>query len=263
MEAAKLMAAMQGGAGEGSYLKSSGAQSRGFEIYGKPCLARAIELYKEYNGPIFPTNRRGNGIDGSSRSSSPSSSSSLRLIRIADYGCSYGWNTLNCMRFVLDTMLGSGRNSYKKDRLESCPSAGDDDSGSLDLIRRSAPIATDRFDRVLVAGDDEDRLEFQYLFVDLPSNDFNSLFRMLHDPDFATEFGDDEDLRLFSAGVAGSFFERVLPPQSVDLTITVYAIHFLSQVRQVSIGIGRQDMNLLGSLRLYSCKLIIIRSRKF
>jgi indole-3-acetate O-methyltransferase len=206
MEAAKAMA-MQGGDGEGSYLQNSGVQSHGFQTYGKPCLARAIELYKEYNG-IFKTNRRRNGINGSTRSSpssSSSSSSSSRLIRIADYGCSYGWNTLDCMRFVIDTMLRPNRDSCEKDRLESSSSADDDD--------------------------DEDRLQFQYFFVDLPSNDFNSLFRMLHDLHSAMEFG-DEDPRLFSSGIAGSFYECVLPPQSVDVTIAMYSMHWLSQVRQ-------------------------------
>jgi hypothetical protein len=77
MEVEKVMS-MQGRDGEGSYLQNSGIQSRGFHTYGKLYLARAIELYKEYNG--IETNRRfgkKNGIGGSSSSSSSSSSSRL------------------------------------------------------------------------------------------------------------------------------------------------------------------------------------------
>jgi hypothetical protein len=126
-------------------------------------------------------------------------------------------------------MMGSNRVCYEKDQLESSSSAKGVVDSVVGMGRSSSAPISDRFEHV----DDEERLQFQYLFIDLPSNDFNSLFRILHDLDFATAF--DDDLRLFSAGVAGSFYNCVLPPQSVDFSIAIYTMHWLSRVRETSI----------------------------
>ncbi|XP_010415208.1 PREDICTED: probable S-adenosylmethionine-dependent methyltransferase At5g38780 [Camelina sativa] len=64
-----------------------------------------------------------------------------------------------------------------------------------------------------------DNIEFQVLFNDLSNNDFNSLFRTL-----------PSDRRYYSAGVPGSFFDRVLPKQSLHIGVMNYAFQFISKV---------------------------------
>jgi hypothetical protein len=68
-------------------------------------------------------------------------------------------------------------------------------------------------------------LELHYFFVDLPSNDFNSLFRMLHDDPIR-----GASANLFPAAVGASFYDRVLPKASLDIAFTIYSVHWLSQV---------------------------------
>ena len=180
MEALKLVS-MNGGDGDGSYAQNSGIQNYGFHAYGKPYLTHAIQLYKENN----PTNNK--------HITQPTSS---RLIRIADYGCGYGRNTLECAQFIVSKIL----------------ELDEEDNG---------PVLQKETTRELINA------ELQYFFVDLPDNDFNILFRMLHSPDCVTDL---QGLKFFASGVPGSFYERVLPEGSVDFATTTYSIHWLSQV---------------------------------
>jgi hypothetical protein len=63
--------------------------------------------------------------------------------------------------------------------------------------------------------------------VDQPSNDFGSLFRVLHaDPD---RYVADEP-NVFPAAIGRSFYENVLPPGSVHLGWSSYAAVWLSRV---------------------------------
>lgn len=62
--------------------------------------------------------------------------------------------------------------------------------------------------------------------IDQPSNDFNSLFRVVHeDPDTYTL----DDPKIYPAAVGRSFYEKVLPPESVDLGWSAYALMWLSR----------------------------------
>jgi hypothetical protein len=63
--------------------------------------------------------------------------------------------------------------------------------------------------------------------VDQPSNDFNSLFAVLDaDPDRYTA----GDANVFPCAIGRSFYEGVLPPQSVDLAWSSYAAVWLSRL---------------------------------
>ncbi|GLJ28206.1 hypothetical protein SUGI_0554030 [Cryptomeria japonica] len=79
--------------------------------------------------------------------------------------------------------------------------------------------------------------EFEVYFIDLPSNDFNSLFRMLppHRPDYADVDNDGDNNPLagrsyIAAGVCGSHFRRLLPRKSLHFCHSSTSLHWLSQV---------------------------------
>ncbi|CAN1242317.1 Indole-3-acetate O-methyltransferase 1 [Linum perenne] len=61
--------------------------------------------------------------------------------------------------------------------------------------------------------------EFSAFFSDLPSNDFNTLFKLL--PAFPN--GD-------IGGVPGSFYKRLFPTNSVHFFHSAFSLHWLSQV---------------------------------
>lgn len=62
--------------------------------------------------------------------------------------------------------------------------------------------------------------------IDQPQNDFNSLFRVVHeDPDTYTL----SDPKVYPAAIGKSFYERVLPLESVHLGWSAYALMWLSR----------------------------------
>ena len=184
------LTSMQGGDGTGSYARNSGPQNFGFHAYAKAHLVEAIQLYKE-NNAIGIRDKDKQNEDHVIQIMSP------RFIRIADYGCGYGRNTVEYAQFIVTKLLELHEedNEFKEETALSKP---------------------------------EFTKELQYYFVDLPSDDFNNLFCMLHNLDFATVF--QGSLKFFCAGVPRSFYNHVLPDGSVDFAITTYALHWLSQV---------------------------------
>jgi hypothetical protein len=62
--------------------------------------------------------------------------------------------------------------------------------------------------------------------VDQPSNDFNTLFEVLTAPESYTR----DDANLFPCAIGRSFYEKVLPPRSVDIAWSSYAAVWLSRV---------------------------------
>nr|CAB3486085.1 unnamed protein product [Digitaria exilis] len=75
--------------------------------------------------------------------------------------------------------------------------------------------------------------EFSFYFSDLPSNDFNTLFRLLPDqqqPTAAGRTGDHRRRRYFAAGVPGSLYDRLFPENSINAFTSTFSVHWLSQV---------------------------------
>ncbi|CAH2069766.1 unnamed protein product [Thlaspi arvense] len=66
--------------------------------------------------------------------------------------------------------------------------------------------------------------EFEAFFCDLPSNDFNMLFRLL------TEKQKVESSKYFACGIAGSFYDRLFPRGTIHVAVSLSALHWLSQI---------------------------------
>lgn len=67
--------------------------------------------------------------------------------------------------------------------------------------------------------------EFEAFFSDLPSNDFNSLFRSL-----AATLSNNKAKRYYAAGVPGSFYSRLFPKGKLHVAVSLSALHWLSQI---------------------------------
>ncbi|KAH9549923.1 hypothetical protein CY35_10G045000 [Sphagnum magellanicum] len=124
-------------------------------------------------------------------------------LRIADFGCSTGRNSINYINFIVNCVA-------------------------------------DRY--VDKAGEKNDHVtcmpEMLVSFIDLPGNDFNSLIQLL-----ASEAKNAKDLAgsvngadigrassYFSAMTAGSFYNRLLPKDSIHFAISIFSLHWLSQI---------------------------------
>ncbi|GLJ28227.1 hypothetical protein SUGI_0554440 [Cryptomeria japonica] len=80
-----------------------------------------------------------------------------------------------------------------------------------------------------------DKPEFQVYFNDLPSNDFNSLLRIL--PPVGHDSGDADGGRksvatrsYYAAAVSGSYFKRLFPGKSLHFCHSSFSLHYLSRV---------------------------------
>ena len=117
---------------------------------------------------------------------------------MADFGCSTGANTLQYAEICSQTVQ------------ERCGVSASE-SGSWE-----APAV-------------------QYFFCDLPSNDFNTLFRQLEDwrnsRTAHSGAADDGHMRNFyAAALPGSFYRRLLPPRSLHIAISTFSVQWMSQV---------------------------------
>lgn len=76
----------------------------------------------------------------------------------------------------------------------------------------------------LIDGGIEPELDLEVFFSDLPSNDFNMLFRLLD------EKMKGSSRKYFAAGVPGSFYKRLFPKEELHVVVTMSALQWLSQV---------------------------------
>ncbi|RID55398.1 hypothetical protein BRARA_G02664 [Brassica rapa] len=108
---------------------------------------------------------------------------------VADFGCASGPNTFVAVQNIIDAVEDKYREATGQNPAEN--------------------------------------IEFQVLFNDSTTNDFNTLFQAL-----------PAGRRYYSAGVPGSFFGRVLPKHSFHIGVISYAFHFTSKNPQ---GITDRD----------------------
>lgn len=76
--------------------------------------------------------------------------------------------------------------------------------------------------------------EFRVYLNDLPTNDFNSIFKSL--PDFSKQFKKDKNDRgcpssIFIGGYPGSFYGRLFPNSCLHFVYSSYSLHWLSRVK--------------------------------
>lgn len=108
------------------------------------------------------------------------------LIKIADLGCAVGDNTFS----TVDTVI--------------------------EALSRKVTVSDGK--------SDQPEPELEVFFSDLPSNDFNTLFRSLEDKVNSSSH------KYFAAGVPGSFYGRLFPKGELHVVVTTSALQWLSQV---------------------------------
>lgn len=72
--------------------------------------------------------------------------------------------------------------------------------------------------------------ELRVFLNDLPTNDFNSIFTAM--PDFYSQLkrSGEDSLKVYLAVVAGSFYGRLFPSNSLHFVHSSFSLHWLSQV---------------------------------
>jgi hypothetical protein len=116
-----------------------------------------------------------------------------KLVKIADLGCSSGANSIQHMNYVV---------SLIKARY-------------MELLKNSSPPDVIP--------------EFQVFFVDLLSNDFNCLFRLITQARKAEDSRAGAAVDYFWTGVPGSFYGRLHPRASLDVVFSSFSLHWLSK----------------------------------
>lgn len=116
-------------------------------------------------------------------------------LRIADFGCSTGSNSISYMNFIMKRIL---------QRYEAGEAAG----------HAMTP-------------------ETLAFFIDFPGNDFNNLIQQLPPKvedglDHSGEDGEGRDY--FAATIGGTFYDRLLPNESLHFAISMHSLHWISQV---------------------------------
>ncbi|KAI5068468.1 hypothetical protein GOP47_0016813 [Adiantum capillus-veneris] len=196
---------MQGGSGEDSYANSSSPQNFIFRVYTRPHLSQALDLLCQ--SPLIihslqlaaqhhehrPDIIVASAIPAADSGPHAGLSTPPPRLAIADLGCSHGRNTLDYAAFILQGL---------HNRL------------FIKGMGRSLEMP----------------LEMQYLFSDLPANNFNSLFQSLQG--FLQEMGDhmSASCRIFTGAIAGSFHGPLFPTSSLHFAMSAYSLHWLSQV---------------------------------
>ncbi|KAF3495833.1 hypothetical protein DY000_02054494 [Brassica cretica] len=115
-----------------------------------------------------------------------------KSLKIADLGCSSGPNTLSTIRDIIKAVKFAHH---------------------LEIPNQPLP-------------------EFSILLNDLPSNDFNSIFKSL--PDFHTKLKRDTNYgdcpSVFIAANPGSFYGRLFPEKTIHFIYSSFSLHWLSKV---------------------------------
>ncbi|CAH8317884.1 unnamed protein product [Eruca vesicaria subsp. sativa] len=120
-------------------------------------------------------------------------------IKIADLGCAVGDNTFD----TVDTVI--------------------------EVLRQKLTV---------VDGEsDQPEPELEVFFCDLPSNDFNTLFRSLQ------EKVNGSSKKYFAAGVPGSFYGRLFPKGHLHVVVTMSALQWLSQIPEKVMEKGSKTWN--------------------
>ncbi|XP_022546827.2 gibberellic acid methyltransferase 1-like isoform X2 [Brassica napus] len=121
------------------------------------------------------------------------------LIKIADLGCAVGDNTFS----TVDTVI--------------------------EALSRKVTVSDGK--------SDQPEPELEVFFSDLPSNDFNTLFRSLEDKVNSSSH------KYFAAGVPGSFYGRLFPKGELHVVVTTSALQWLSQVPEKVMEKGSKTWN--------------------
>lgn len=124
-------------------------------------------------------------------------------LHIADFGCSTGKNSITCINFIVKS-----------------------------IAERYAKAAGE------TSGHDTTCMpEMLVFFIDLPVNDFNHLIQLLASKaknggdSIGVDGADVEKVNnYFSAAVGGSFYNRLLPKESMHFAISTWALHWMSQI---------------------------------
>ncbi|KAK2965909.1 hypothetical protein RJ640_011156 [Escallonia rubra] len=117
-----------------------------------------------------------------------------KSLGIADLGCSSGRNTLSIVRDLVDIIVGTSRR----------------------IMQTSAPP------------------EFRVYLNDLPTNDFNTIFKAL--PDFyrelqrVTSYESTPSPSIYIAGYPGTFYGRLFPDKCLHFIYSSNSLHWLSKV---------------------------------
>ncbi|KAH7366558.1 hypothetical protein KP509_18G084900 [Ceratopteris richardii] len=185
------MAIMEGRDSKDSYAVNSALQNRNFHTLAQPRLEKAI-------GHMLAAAGGGGGGGGGRHP--------LRRLTIADLGCAYGPNTIQCAKSIVQALGRWGISASAEDDEEAGMVKEEDaDNGAAGMTTK----------------------EVLFIFSDLPRNDFNALFE-----DLESHFSKDSSPPpvLYVSGVPGSFYGRLFPSSSIDFAICSYSLHWLSQV---------------------------------
>ncbi|BFI30535.1 hypothetical protein MPTK2_3g90190P [Marchantia polymorpha subsp. ruderalis] len=69
--------------------------------------------------------------------------------------------------------------------------------------------------------------EIQVYFQDLPNNDFNTLIKY----QYSQPRSDEEKIQKYmSAAVPGSFYDRLFPKSTINIALSTFALHWLSEI---------------------------------
>ncbi|KAI5080600.1 hypothetical protein GOP47_0003783 [Adiantum capillus-veneris] len=201
--------AMEGSASEDSYAQNSAMQNRNFHAIARPRLEKAIAHL------MMHSRREAKG--------------GKQQLAMADLGCSYGRNTIDCALFILQTLR-----SYIMQRTTAKHNIAEREAEATAREKEDEDEADAE-----EAAEEEADMEVQYFFSDLPSNDFNALFlaldalqrpRTQNDQQLNHQIRMDGHLKMYAAGVPGSFYGRLFPSGSLDFVVCSYSLHWLSQV---------------------------------